>query len=62
MKNKKKLKGDKTFKKDDQFTHKGFTYKVTQIPTFSTVVGENIDPNSDGAFMIKVPLREVERA
>ena len=61
MRKNEKIKGDKTFKKGEQFTHKGFTYEVTKIPTFSTVIGENIDPQSTGAFMVKVPLREVER-
>ena len=61
MKNKKKLKkGDKTPKIGDTFTHKDFTYKVTRVPTFSSVIGENVDPNGGGAFILKVPIREIE--
>jgi hypothetical protein len=61
MKREKKLKkGDKTLKMGDEFIYDKETYKVTKIPTFSTVVGENVDPKSGGAFMVKVPVREIE--
>lgn len=61
MKAEKKLKkGDKTPRIGDEFTHENETYKVTRVPTFSTVIGENVDPNTGGAFMVKVPIREIE--
>jgi hypothetical protein len=49
----------KTPKIGDLFTHEGHTYKVTKVPTFSSVVGENVNQKS-GPSMCKVPVREIE--
>ena len=52
---------NKTPRIGDTFTHKGETYKVTRIPTFSSVVGENVNLRSGSPpSHVKVPIREIE--
>ena len=52
--------GSKTPRVGDNFTYDGQTYKVTKVPTFSSVVGENIDQISGMPDMVKVPIREIQ--
>ena len=50
----------KTPRVDDLFTYDGQTYKVTKVPTFSSVVGENIDQISGSPSKVKVAIREIQ--
>lgn len=50
----------KTPRIGDLFTHNGQTYKVTSVPTFSSVAGRNVDLESGSPFSVKVPIREIE--
>lgn len=49
----------KTPRIGDLFTHDGETYKVVKVPSFSSVVGENVSKVS-GPILAKVPIREIE--
>lgn len=50
----------KTPRIGDKFTHKDQTYKVTRVPTFSSVIGENVNQISGSPSYVKVPIREIE--
>lgn len=43
---------------DDLFTHEGQTYRVTKVPTFSSVVGENVNMRSGSPSSVKVPVNQ----
>lgn len=50
----------KTPRIGDSFTYDGQSYKVTSVPTFSSVVGENLYPKSGKPSSVKVPIREIQ--
>jgi len=50
----------KTPRIGDLFTYDGQSYKVVKVPTFSSVVGRNLNVKSGMPDSIKVPIREIE--
>lgn len=50
----------KTPRIGDLFTYDGQSYQVTKVPTFSSVVGENLNSKSGMPSSVKVEIREIE--